>query len=87
MVKYKAVMDASVAGKFVERFATTIVSTISKLSLAVNSGRVSITLEATTYLGEEILSDALSATGEFAQWGYDSRFRVPVEVALAGSKV
>ena len=87
MIKYKAVMDASVAGKFVERFATTIVSTVSKLSLQATDGRVSLTLEATTYLGEEILSDALSKTGEFAQWGYGSRFRVPVEVALAEGKV
>ncbi len=87
MIKYKAVMDASVAGKFVERFATTIVSTISKLTLEVNNGRVSVTLEATTYLGEEILSDALSEAGEFAQWGYGSRFRVPVEVALAEGKL
>ena len=87
MIKYKAVMDASVAGKFVERFATTIVSTVSKLSLQATAGRVSITLEATTYLGEEILSDALSKTGEFAQWGYGSRFRVPVEVALAEGKI
>ena len=87
MIKYKAVMDASVAGKFVERFATTIVSTVSKLSLQATDGRVSVTLEATTYLGEGILSEALSKTGEFSQWGYGNRFRVPVEVALAESKI
>ena len=86
MIKYKAVMDASITGKFVERFATTIVSTVSKLSLRATDGRVSITLEATTYLGEDILKDALGEAGEFAQWGYGSRFRVPVEVALAESK-
>ena len=87
MIKYKAVMDATIAGKFVERFATTIVSTVSRLSLEANNGRVSITLEATTYLGEEVLSDALSAAGEFAQWGYGDRFRVPIEIALAEGKL
>ena len=86
MVKYKAVMDPAIAGQFVKRFATTIVSTVSTLSIEAANGRVVLVLEATTYLGEDVLREALSSTGEFAEWGYNNRFRAPASAVVCGSK-
>ena len=78
-IVYKATMCPAVAGKFVERFAETLVSSLATLNISVNSGRVTITLTATTDLGESILSESLK-DGELAQWAYGKRFRVPINV-------
>lgn len=85
-IKYKAIMCPSVAGKFVERFSSTLVSAVCLLTVQATNERVNITLEATTDLGECVLADALSTCGEFAQWGYGKRFRAPMDGVLAGVK-
>ena len=78
-IEYKAVMCPAVAGKFVERFAETLVSSLATINISVTNGRATVALTATTDLGEAMLVESLN-DGELSQWEYGKRFRVPISV-------